>query len=1485
MTISIKDRIKQGTNTAGSGTVTLHISYSASGFQDFSVLGNGAETYYAIEEAPSKWEVGIGTYNAGTLSRDTIFSSSNSNNKVSFGGSGTVFVTYPAEKAVFADSENNVNITGLVVGTTGVKFNDGTIQTTAASGGGTYTAGTGLQLAGTEFNAISSTTGISGIVRLQDSATDGTIDRAITPNAVYDISGVITTEYATSIQSTGNTLAINLAATGATNAAAIASKDNYDFWKIRGDSSTSTNISSEEILQIAGAGTISVDLNSGSNRITVSGSGVDLSPYATIVNLAATGATNASNISTNDIDISNLSGLVSTNTTNISTNDTDISNLSGLVSTNTTNISMNDTDISNLSGLVSTNTTNISTTGATNAANIAIVSGIATGKDNYQYWTVTDGSNSDNILPTGQVKFTGAGNTTVSYGANTVTISGTSSDLSSYATTSYVTGVSGDLQTQITDNIYTWQATGINGSSPTGITISQGDSLSISGASGVSVNLSTGTPNKFVVTHNDTSALGPGGFSLTPNDFLTKVQVDEYGHVTGLGFGAVTGVGGSSYSFDVSDGSNSESVANGDTITWSGTGATTVAYNTGTNTFVVNTPSSESSYTQWVASDGTTTSNLENNNQLRITGAGNTTVSLVSGSPNIFTVSGTDYTAGTGLALIGTEFSTAGTGTFDVLDMTVLAEASYPPHQEGVLFYDEDNHTLTLFNDEADISLQVGQEQYIRVRNNTAATITNGSAVRIAGSHGNIAPEIALASADTNDKSLAAGLATHSIEANSFGYVTVQGTVRGINTSSFTAGQDLFLSTVSGGLTGVSPVLPNYANSLGTCIRSHTTQGSVLVALGKQKLGGGDVKSTAVVNVSGIPFFTQKANGYAGGVETDAYLAYDSGNTRIELGAGGIKFNDGTTQTTAPVAGGSMSYWNATDGTVTSEISNGNNVRLTGAGNTTVSFVSGSPNVFTISGTDQNLSSYATVTNLASTGATNASAAATNAGNISTNTSNLAATGATNAAAIASKDNYQYWTITDGGTSENISTTSQVKFTGGGATTVAYSAGNNTLTVTTPSAEAGYDGWTATDGTVTSEIANGNDVRFTGAGNTTVSFISGSPNVFTISGSDVDTNYTDGTGLLLVGTEFNVSGIDSSMIVNGSVANIDLVNDSVSYGGISLALGGTDTTPAFDLADATNYPTASLVGTITNAQLAGSIVNTKLVNDSVTITAGSGLSNGGEIDLGATKVIDITPAGVTNAMLAGSITNAKLTNDSVSYGGISLALGGTDATPAFDLADATNYPTASLVGTITNAQLAGSIVNTKLVNDSVSYGGISLDLGGTDATPAFNLSDATSYPTTSLVGTITNAQLAGSISESKLATDVTLDAITDNGATTTNNITVGTVTAPVVKTTFSTVTFSATPAFNLDTASTFSTTMTANITSMSVSNSVAGMKFIIRLVQDGTGSRTAAWFTTVKWAEGGTAPTLTTTAGKTDVFGFLCTSVGNFEGFVIGQDI
>ena len=108
-----------------------------------------------------------------------------------------------------------------------------------------------------------STTSQLGIVQLQDSATDGTVDKAITPNAVYDIQ--------TTLQTNINTNTTNIAATGATNAAAIAAKDNYQYWTIT-DGSNTSNLQTTEDVKITGAGQVTVTLASGNpNVVTVSG--------------------------------------------------------------------------------------------------------------------------------------------------------------------------------------------------------------------------------------------------------------------------------------------------------------------------------------------------------------------------------------------------------------------------------------------------------------------------------------------------------------------------------------------------------------------------------------------------------------------------------------------------------------------------------------------------------------------------------------------------------------------------------------------------------------------------------------------------------------------------------------------------------------------------------------------------------------------------------------------------------------------------------------------------------------------------------------------------------------------------------------------------------------------------------------------------------------------------------------------------------------
>ena len=83
----------------------------------------------------------------------------------------------------------------------------------------------------------------------------------------------------------------------------------------------------------------------------------------------------------------------------------------------------------------------------------------------------------------------------------------------------------------------------------------------------------------------------------------------------------------------------------------------------------------------------------------------------------------------------------------------------------------------------------------------------------------------------------------------------------------------------------------------------------------------------------------------------------------------------------------------------------------------------------------------------------------------------------------------------------------------------------------------------------------------------------------------------------------------------------------------------------------------------------------------------------------------------TGAIIDSAVTNAKLANSSITLGGVSISLGENDASPSFNLADATGYPTSSLSGTITNAQLAGSITGAKISDSTITYAKLNISNG------------------------------------------------------------------------------------------------------------------------------------------------------------------------------
>jgi len=114
MALVLADRVQQ-TGTANT-TVSFTLSGSVTGFQSFTAgVGNGNTTYYAAYDASGNWEVGLGTYSTTgpTLTRTTIYASSNSGSAVTFSGTVNVFVTYAATRSVYQDDTSLVTVPSL----------------------------------------------------------------------------------------------------------------------------------------------------------------------------------------------------------------------------------------------------------------------------------------------------------------------------------------------------------------------------------------------------------------------------------------------------------------------------------------------------------------------------------------------------------------------------------------------------------------------------------------------------------------------------------------------------------------------------------------------------------------------------------------------------------------------------------------------------------------------------------------------------------------------------------------------------------------------------------------------------------------------------------------------------------------------------------------------------------------------------------------------------------------------------------------------------------------------------------------------------------------------------------------------------------------------------------------------------------------------------------------------------------------------------
>ena len=149
---------------------------------------------------------------------------------------------------------------------------------------------------------------------------------------------------------------------------------------------------------------------------------------------------------------------------------------------------------------------------------------------------------------------------------------------------------------------------------------------------------------------------------------------------------------------------------------------------------------------------------------------------------------------------------------------------------EGVLAWDESKETITITLGNGVVQ-QVGEEVYYpkNTRNMTGSTIPNGTPVMLVGGAGDDSYIAPASASSVYDPEFYIGLTTEDIVDGAYGRITYFGSINDVDTSAFSKGQLLYVSTTAGQLTTTRPVSPNHTILAALVTKSDATTGRLFV--------------------------------------------------------------------------------------------------------------------------------------------------------------------------------------------------------------------------------------------------------------------------------------------------------------------------------------------------------------------------------------------------------------------------------------------------------------------------------------------------------------------------------------------------------------------------------------------------------------------------------------------------------------------------------